>query len=101
MNQQRQHTRKHFSSDVELHHDGNVTQGRSINISQGGIFVDTDLLPPLGSKLVLKMRIPGAGDDCEIPCIVRWVKEGEGLGLQFEQLRAIEMWALNKLIKSL
>jgi hypothetical protein len=46
---------------------------------------------------------PAAGipEDCRIPCVVRWVKPGEGVGLQFEQLRAIEVWALGRLLRGL
>ncbi len=75
--------------------------GRSLNISAGGIFIDTAPLPEFGTKLTLHIKLPGIADKCKIPCIVRWRKEGDGAGLQFEGLRPIEVWALNKLVKSL
>ena len=101
MNQQRQHTRKDYRTSVQLQHDDNSHPGTTVNISQGGVFVITDFVPPFGAKLMLEISIPGAGDLCRIPCIVRWSKQDEGVGLQFEQLRAIEVWAINKLLKSL
>lgn len=72
--------------------------GSTINISRGGVFVRTEPLPTFGDRLVLLVELPGIPERCSIPCVVRWVKPGEGVGLQFETLRAIEVWALNRLL---
>ncbi len=101
MNQNRQHTRLDFGTALEIHVDDQSQPGRSLNISTGGIFIDTAPLPEFGTKLILHIKLPGIPDKCKIPCIVRWKKEGEGAGLQFEKLRPIEVWAVNKLVKSL
>jgi Tfp pilus assembly protein PilZ len=86
---------------VEIVVNGNSQPGRTVNISQGGILVETAPAPKLGDKVTLQIRLPGVADPSTIPCIVRWSKEPDGAGLQFETLRAIEVWALNKLLKSL
>ena len=101
MNQKRQYTRLDYEIYVELVIDGEIQHGHSVNISQGGVFVRTDPVPPFGTSLKLRIKLPGVPDTCEISCIVRWSKTGEGVGLQFEQLRAIEVWGLNKLVGSL
>jgi len=101
MNQKRQYARLEFETEIELVVDGRTQPGRSVNISQGGLFALTDPAPAFGEKVDLLIRLPGVREVSRIPCIVRWSKAGEGIGLQFEQLRAIEVWSLNKLVGSL
>jgi Tfp pilus assembly protein PilZ len=102
MNGNRKHVRHSYSTEVELLIDENTSEtGTSLNISTGGIFIDNDTPLADGSKISIIMTIPGIPEPCTIPCIVRWFKKGDGLGLQFESLRAIEVWALNKLIRGL
>ena len=97
----RAHARHDFDVPVEIVVDGESRPGRSINISRGGIFVVTEPLPEYGTRLQLHIRLPGIPQECAIPCVVRWAKPGEGAGLQFEVLRAIEVWALGKLLRGL
>ena len=98
---QRKYARLTYEVDIVLTMGDRQVEGRSINLSQGGILVSMPEVPPFGSKLSLRMEIPGIGEPCEIPCIVRWAKPGEGVGLQFETLRPLEVWALNKLMHRL
>ena len=101
METKRQYVRVDFRTDVEILVDGISQPGQTVNISQGGVLVVTSPAPKLGDKVVVKLRLPGAGETSELSCLVRWSKDPEGVGLQFENLRAIEVWALNKLLKSL
>jgi hypothetical protein len=101
MNQKRQYARLDFDAEIELVVGGRSQPGRSVNISQGGLFALTDPAPAFGEKIDLLISLPGVREVSRIPCIVRWSKPGDGIGLQFEQLRAIEVWALNKLVGSL
>jgi hypothetical protein len=87
-----------FDADVEILLETGETQaGKLTNISSGGTYVQTTPPPPYGAKIKLVVTLPGVPDKCEIPSIVRWTKGDEGAGLQFEHLRAIEVWALTKL----
>jgi Tfp pilus assembly protein PilZ len=87
---------------VEVKFDtGDVFSGRLVNFSLGGAFVQMETLPKFGSKVGLYINVPGISERCEIPCFVRWVNEGDGMGMQFEYTRPIEVWALTKLIKKL
>jgi hypothetical protein len=102
MNSQRKHERYTFEKEIELiFADGETHPGRLVNFSLGGAFVNLVPLPEFGSKVVLRVELPGVPNMCEIPCFVRWVKEGEGAGIQFEYTRPIEVWALSKLIRKL
>lgn len=101
MTNQRQHVRLDFDRAVELTHDGQRLAGRSINISRGGVLVAVEPVPEFGAKVILHIDLPGVPETCDVRCVVRWSKPGGGAGLQFEQLRPIEVWALNKLLGSL
>lgn len=101
MTNQRQHVRYDYDQEIEITHAGDRQPGRSVNISRGGIFVATDPVPPFGAKVLLHLHLPGVPGLCEIACVVRWSKPDDGAGLQFEQLRPIEIWALNKLLRDL
>ena len=98
MNNERRQPRIPFDAAVEISlEDESKQPGRLTNISAGGTFVQTEPLPEFGQKLKLFVRLPGIEEDCEIPCIVRWTKKGAGAGVQFENLRPIEVWALTKM----
>lgn len=101
MNHDRQHARYDFKQELEISHEGRRQPGRSIDISRGGILISTNPTPPFGAKVILHLRLPGVPDVCDIPSVVRWRKSDEEVGLQFEQLRPIEVWALNKLLRGL
>ncbi|MCP4680267.1 MAG: hypothetical protein GY854_33200 [Deltaproteobacteria bacterium] len=102
MGEKRVSSRLSYEIDVELALDDNEPQSGHIhNISTGGAYITTLPQPPFGSRVKIFIELPGVGDKCEIVCIVRWTKKGRGVGLQFERLRPIEVWSLNKLIKSL
>ena len=101
MTNQRRGSRHDCAQAVELTVAGARQHGVTINISQGGALVMTTPHPSIGERVVLHIRLPGVSEVCAIPSTVRWVKEGVGVGLQFEQLRPIDVWGLNKLISSL
>ena len=97
--QKRRFTRVDYEHDLEISIDEKQIKGRTVNISPGGAFVIMDEEPELGVKLTIALQLPGVNKVSEIPCIVRWSKPGQGIGIQFERLRAIEIWALNKIIR--
>jgi Tfp pilus assembly protein PilZ len=98
MDNQRRQPRIPFEAAIEIVlEDGSKQPGQLTNISAGGTFVQTEPLPEFGQKITILVRLPGIPDECEIPSIVRWVKKDAGVGLQFEHLRPIEVWALNKI----
>lgn len=102
MDRQRKHERYEFAQPVELVlKDGEALAGRLKDFSLGGAFVFIDPQPEFGSKVTLRIELPGVPDICQIPCFIRWRKEGEGVGIQFEYTRPIEVWALSKLIRKI
>jgi hypothetical protein len=73
--------------------EGKVAFSR--NISLGGIYLESADRPALGSRAQLKFRIPTQKDAIEVGGTVRWV-DSAGFGVQFDGLRARDVYALGK-----
>ncbi len=100
--EKRKHERVPYNVSVELQSaDGEKFAAKMQNMSRGGAFVEVSSVLDFNSRVSLIINLPRVDDLCEIPCVVRWVKEGSGVGLQFEHLRAIELWAINHLLKEI
>jgi hypothetical protein len=95
----RVHERFACELPVTLTADGRVVDGKTQNLSLGGMFVT---LGPerfaYGTKVIVKFRLPALKEPSEFAVTVRW-DTAEGVGLQFGSLRAVEVWALNELFK--
>jgi uncharacterized protein (TIGR02266 family) len=89
-----------FETDVQLDGDGVTLTGRTADLSQGGTFVAVEQALPVGARVELSIRLPGVRGVCHIPSIVRWSRVDRGIGLQFERLRPIEVWAINRIVRS-
>jgi len=65
------------------------------NMSLGGLYLESADRPALGSRAQLKFRIPTQKDPIDVGGTVRWV-DGAGFGVQFDGLRARDVYALGK-----
>ncbi len=87
-----------------------VVRGRSIassleqtfesiihNLSLGGAFVTLGRRLAIGTPVSLAFRIPTHDQAIEADATVRWSSK-EGIGVQFDGLRAAEVWALNNML---
>ncbi|MDD5308737.1 MAG: PilZ domain-containing protein [Deltaproteobacteria bacterium] len=101
MTDKRKYVRAVYETAITITNEGATDAGTSVNISRGGLCVKTDRSYPFGARIELGIDLPGVPETCRIPCIVRWVSPENAVGLQFENLRAIELWALNKLMHTL
>ncbi len=101
MTNNRKHQRFLYDADIKLETDGEKQVGRAINISGGGILLSTDSALAFGTKVMLHLKLPRIPEVCEISCIVRWTGEKNRVGLQFESLRAKEVWGLSRLMHTL
>lgn len=73
---------------------------RITNLSLGGAFVDHDTRLSIGTRVDLRFRLPNREAPIAIGAEVRWVAEN-GFGVQFDGLRAGEVWSLNQWFESL
>jgi len=75
------------------------------NISEGGLFVVTRELKPIGSELDLTLRLPPPQGAVAIRGVVRWIGENAsnhevplGMGIEFESLGGDSLRALRSFL---
>lgn len=89
----RQSPRVRMQAQVDFESDDNFFNGFSANISDGGVFVATVNLLPLGTQVDVGFTLP-TGERVECKSVVRWVRDVDdkqpeifpGMGLQFVDL---------------
>jgi uncharacterized protein (TIGR02266 family) len=94
----REHARHDIELEVTMESETNFYLGLTENISEGGLFIATHVLKPLGTQIGVSFALP----DSEVPVrtigTVRWVREysetsdtSPGMGVRFEQLTPTQM----------
>lgn len=68
------------------------------NLSLTGAFLVLNQRLTIGSRVTLRFRIPTHDRPIETAAVVRWSND-QGAGLQFDGLRAAEVYALGKLFE--
>jgi uncharacterized protein (TIGR02266 family) len=92
----RAHERLAFEIQIDIVSEHNFYAGLSQNLSEGGLFVATHLSHPVGTRLEIRLLLPGDVTPTTLMTEVRWVRplseDGEGpaagLGLRFVDLPA-------------
>jgi uncharacterized protein (TIGR02266 family) len=84
---------------VDFTYEGHTYQAVTRNMGLGGMYIVTEMAMPMGSTVQLRFRVPTLRDPIEVRAAVRWAEEGLGMGVQFDGLRAREVWALNRFFK--
>ncbi len=85
--------------EVELRDGDRWTRTRTRNASLGGLFLEQASLVA-GARVEMRLHVPGQRDVVEVRGVVRW-QDGGGVGVQFDGLRAKDVWALGKYFESL
>ena len=76
------------------------------NINEGGLYVETDTPPELGSPVALQFQIPGSGDPIQVMRRVVRVPQAAGddppgMGVEFEDLGTQSRELINELVRNL
>src|SRR5688572_25461880 len=80
-----------ISLRVQYRTQGAFLVAYSVNLSKGGIFLETQRPLEIGARVSLAFQVPGLGA-LEVEGIVAWVRVGsadglpDGMGVQFEAL---------------
>jgi hypothetical protein len=85
--------------EAKLTVNGTVLDTTMTNLSLGGALI-AGTKQPMGQRILIAFRVPTLEDAIEIGGIVRW-SDDKGVGLQFDGLRARDVWALNEYFKQL
>lgn len=89
----RKHLRAPLTMEVRYRTTGSFLVSYSLNLSMGGLFLETDHLLPTGTTVCVGFAVPGLSESIEINAQVVWLREQDnseglpaGLGLQFDAL---------------
>lgn len=90
--------RAHARYDVELQvglawSESNFYMGLTENLSEGGLFIATHELRPIGSEVEVSLKLPNHPEPIRTSAIVRWIRvyskssdASPGMGVQFAAL---------------
>lgn len=76
-----------------------TTDCELVNLSLGGALV-TGVKYKMGQRLQVQFQVPATDQTIEVGATVRWA-DNNGVGIQFDGLRARDVWALNEYFKLL
>jgi len=87
-----------LSVGVGFRSDSNFYTGFTSDISEGGLFVATHMLQPIGSELGLTFALP-TGPEITVRGLVRWLRDPHehstdtppGMGVQFQGLEGTDL----------
>jgi hypothetical protein len=71
-----------------------------VNLSLGGALIAAGMRLAMGQRVQIVFSVPTAPDAVEVGAVVRW-SDDKATGLQFDGLRARDVWALNKFFEQL
>jgi type IV pilus assembly protein PilZ len=74
--------------------------GHAKDISLGGMYVLTTTPLGFGVEVVVHLTLPGHKAPFALPAVVRWSRQGDGMGLQFGLIGARETHAITELTKA-
>jgi uncharacterized protein (TIGR02266 family) len=100
----REHVRVPYEACVTLESAHNYWTGFVENISQGGLFIASDLVQELGDEIEIAFTPPGFSEAVRVRAIVRWLRTTAagntdappGVGVQFIDLPPATARAINE-----
>jgi uncharacterized protein (TIGR02266 family) len=76
------------------------------NINEGGMFVESEAPPPVGTSVLLAFRLPGSAQPIQVEGRVVWTHrerstDSPGMGIEFENLDDASRARINALVREL
>jgi hypothetical protein len=93
-------TRHAVSLSGQLVVDGSPRACTVLNLSLGGALVSLGARVAMGKRVQITFSVPTQENAIEVGATVRW-SDDQATGLQFDGLRARDVWALNKFFEQL
>lgn len=95
--------RVQLEADVSLYSPTTFWAGIAEDISEGGLFVATYQLEPIGTVMDLRFELP-SGEAVAVRGVVRWLREvmdegTPGMGLQFQDLSERDLQIIQSFVK--
>lgn len=82
---------------VVIERAGVQFNGRTVNVGLGGAFIETAEKLAYGEQVDLWLALPEVALLCPLRSVIRWTSES-GFGVQFLEVGAREVYALNALM---
>lgn len=79
---------------------GTPTSCTLLNLSLGGALISATTRYAMGQRVQITFRVPTIEDAIDVGATVRWA-DSNSVGIQFDGLRARDVWALNEYFKQL
>jgi hypothetical protein len=78
--------------------DDVFSDGVAVDISLGGMFIESDFPSAFGATIRVHLTLEGASSELVLPATVRWTRP-DGMGVQFGLLGARETFAITELVR--
>ena len=92
--------RHDVSIPAKLTIDGTPNDCTMLNLSLGGALMAATTRYAMGLRVRIAFAVPVLNHAIEVGATVRW-SNADGVGVQFDGLRARDVWALNEYFKQL
>ena len=105
MEDRRRAPRVDYKVKVALHTPDNFYVGFTGNISEGGLFIVTEVPQPIGSRIKVSFKLPDMKQEVQVEGEVRWIREAgaselpPGMGIKFLNLPEGAKRAIEKFIR--
>jgi hypothetical protein len=96
----RRQSRHEVSIPTKIVVDGAPNDCTMLNISLGGALLAAHAKYAMGQRAQISFHVPTMTEAIEVGATIRWSNR-DGVGLQFDGLRARDVWALNEYFKQL
>ena len=83
---------------VAYRHGSIIATALTLNLGKGGLGVHTMSPLDVGSKVLVRFRLPGADRDIEPASRVAWSDRHIGMGLQFTQVKTMDQAAIDEFV---
>jgi uncharacterized protein (TIGR02266 family) len=89
----RAHARHDVEIEVSLESESNFYVGLTENVSEGGLFIATHLVKPMGTRIAVSFKLPHVAQPIKAFGTVRWTREYSdtsdtmpGMGVGFDDI---------------
>jgi len=96
----REEHRSTFFAEVEYEWTGDKMRARLLNLSLGGMLIETRAPLPAMAEFVATLHFP-EGPAMEAVCVVKRLVPGVGMGVEFLDLKTSDHIRLRRLVESL
>jgi uncharacterized protein (TIGR02266 family) len=94
----RVYSRHALELEVSLESESNFYMGLTENLSEGGLFIATHLVKPIGTQIQVSFKLPHVAEPIKAVGVVRWTREYSetsdsmpGMGVRFERVGPLQV----------